>query len=172
MVQEMGRSEFKSLACIFLTLWSRTAASPAPRDSSTELRSRLSGFHCSGQQLVQSSVVIGSHFKCRPHSPRPLLLSLSTSRVFAGCQASARAGAKGDKKGGRIQLFLQMLTVQKQIQGTGVRVPPAHVTPLTMSPCAKALCGRLDENAHRLLCLNTWSPVGGSVWERLKVWPC
>lgn len=60
------------------------------------------------------------HFSC-----------LSTSRVFAACQASARPGAKGDKRRGRIQLSLQMLNVQKQIQGTtlGERVHSAHVTP-------------------------------------------
>lgn len=68
-------------------------------------------------------------------------------------------------------MSLQMLTVQKQIQGTtlGGEGTSQSMSPhLSQTPCAKALCGGLDENAQRLLCLNTWTPVGGSVWERLE----
>jgi hypothetical protein len=33
-------------------------------------------------------------------------------------------------------------------------------------------CGLLNENAsHRVLCLNTWYPVGESIWDGLRGWP-
>ena len=40
-------------------------------------------------------------------------------------------------------------------------------------------CGLDEKSSHRLIYLNTWSPVGGTVWEGLgnvalleEVWPC
>lgn len=171
----MGRAQFKSPACIFRTTRSWTASPPPPRDSFTELRSRLRGLHCSSPQLVQTDLVIGSLFKCHPDSHRSLLLSLSLyiSRVLAACRASARPGAKGDKKGGRIHLSLQDVDCSEgdsrhYFEGEGTP-SPCHPSPrLSKTPRGKALCGGgLDENAHRLLCLNTWFPVG-TVQERLE----
>lgn len=38
----------------------------------------------------------------------------------------------------------------------------------TKSLQASNPCGGLNEKGlHKLMCLNTWSPVGGIVWERL-----
>lgn len=65
----------------------------------------------------------------------------------------------------------KMWIAQKEIQGTTlrVRVHPAHVTrhPAYRKHPVERHSVVVDENAHRLLCLNTWFPVG-TVQERLE----